>query len=516
MASAETEYKLRRRKIWAGGGLAAVLLFAGGAYFFDTRIEDDLETRVPAALADQGFDGAKAKFSGQDGTLSCTTPFSDPPAAEEVARGVRGVNKIKLDASCRANAPAATQPTEATTTTAAEPSVDYNTVGEALSGNPEYSSFSDRVSESTLVADINDASAGPYTLFAPSGEAMEAVPDDQLAVLDSQPDLQDQVLGYHVVEGSIGLDQLTDGAELKTVNGDVLTVSGDGENAKVAGASIIGGPITTNNGLVYTIDTMLLPDGINLTPADTGSVAGTLADGTITLDGVIASEAERATLVDAATAKVGADKVTDNLVVDAVAGIDAATAADVATLIDGMADHLVAGEAGYADGALYVRGQYPSEEDNAAMTQIAAGVEATATLEAAPAEPAPDDTPKPEDLEALLNAYLAENPILFEPNSAELSPESAAVIDRVAADLVKQGNLNIVVEGHTDSDGEAERNKTLSEERAAVVASELIARGVPAENITSVGYGEEQPIVVDGVEDKAASRRVMFQLTAAS
>jgi len=69
----------------------------------------------------------------------------------------------------------------------------------------------------------------------------------------------------------------------------------------------------------------------------------------------------------------------------------------------------------------------------------------------------------------------------------------------------------VEVQGHTDSEGDAGRNLTLSEQRAKAVADAMIALGVPSANITSKGFGETDLITDDnGVEIPEKSRRVVF------
>ncbi len=118
------------------------------------------------------------------------------------------------------------------------------------------------------------------------------------------------------------------------------------------------------------------------------------------------------------------------------------------------------------------------------------------------------------DLEAELNAFVAENPILFEPSSGVLSPSALPVIDRVANDALRFGGISVTVEGHTDSDGVAIENLQLSQNRAEAVRVALIERGLAPDAVAAVGFGSERPIVVDGVEDKASSRRVEFRVVA--
>jgi len=69
-------------------------------------------------------------------------------------------------------------------------------------------------------------------------------------------------------------------------------------------------------------------------------------------------------------------------------------------------------------------------------------------------------------------------------------------------------NFKFVVSGHTDTTGSAEKNKQLSAERAAVMVKQLVAQGVPAGDIESVGMGSEHPLVKpDDTEKKRAKNR---------
>ncbi|MFL5414533.1 MAG: OmpA family protein [Myxococcales bacterium] len=70
-------------------------------------------------------------------------------------------------------------------------------------------------------------------------------------------------------------------------------------------------------------------------------------------------------------------------------------------------------------------------------------------------------------------------------------------------------NFKFEVSGHTDSSGNASHNKELSEKRAAVIAKELQARGVPQNDIVAVGKGSQQPVVKpdDTAAKKAKNRR---------
>ncbi|MGH6905858.1 MAG: OmpA family protein [Geminicoccaceae bacterium] len=91
----------------------------------------------------------------------------------------------------------------------------------------------------------------------------------------------------------------------------------------------------------------------------------------------------------------------------------------------------------------------------------------------------------------------------------KLEAASVQVVDEAAAAYQQTGIAQIVVTGHTDTVGSAAYNLALSERRAAMVADELIRRGVPATDIVTVGRGEEDLLVptADGVNEPR-NRRV--------
>lgn len=124
------------------------------------------------------------------------------------------------------------------------------------------------------------------------------------------------------------------------------------------------------------------------------------------------------------------------------------------------------------------------------------------------------DVADAEALEAELNEFVFFNPILFEPGSADIAAASQPVIDQIAVLAGQLSGISIEVQGHTDTDGNPDRNQTLSENRASSVRDALIAAGLDADGLTSNGFGGTRTIVdAAGVEDKAASRRVDFVVT---
>ena len=84
--------------------------------------------------------------------------------------------------------------------------------------------------------------------------------------------------------------------------------------------------------------------------------------------------------------------------------------------------------------------------------------------------------------------------ILFDVNEATLKQEARVVIAKLAGILLIMGDLNLRIEGHTDSTGAPSYNMTLSEKRAASVFDFLHQEGIDGQRMKSVGYGMDKPI----------------------
>lgn len=103
------------------------------------------------------------------------------------------------------------------------------------------------------------------------------------------------------------------------------------------------------------------------------------------------------------------------------------------------------------------------------------------------------------------------NGIKFDSGKATLKPESMGVVNEIAKMMQQYPDIKLSVEGHTDSDGDNEFNKKLSEERANTVMNTLKEMGIAADRLSSKGFGEEVPVADNTTpEGKANNRRVEF------
>jgi outer membrane protein OmpA-like peptidoglycan-associated protein len=121
------------------------------------------------------------------------------------------------------------------------------------------------------------------------------------------------------------------------------------------------------------------------------------------------------------------------------------------------------------------------------------------------------------ELNDRLLAEARKNQCSFKTDSDELEPGCDAKAKKLALTMIdvkkKLTGLGISafkfeVSGHTDSRGAADHNKQLSAKRAAAIVKQLAANGVPSDEIISVGYGSERPLVKpDNTPAKQAKNR---------
>jgi outer membrane protein OmpA-like peptidoglycan-associated protein len=119
------------------------------------------------------------------------------------------------------------------------------------------------------------------------------------------------------------------------------------------------------------------------------------------------------------------------------------------------------------------------------------------------------------DADALQEQLDALGRITFRKGSNTLTPAGREVVRRAAAVLREERDLHVRLEGYTDDDGTTLVNRGLSYARARTVRLTLQHLGVPAERLSSVGYGERRPVVPNTTpSNRMLNRRVEFRVIA--
>ncbi|ULQ57040.1 OmpA family protein [Flavihumibacter rivuli] len=105
--------------------------------------------------------------------------------------------------------------------------------------------------------------------------------------------------------------------------------------------------------------------------------------------------------------------------------------------------------------------------------------------------------------------------VQFVTGSAALTAAAKKELDKAARILNEEyPQLKVEIGGHTDNTGKAELNQTLSQKRAEAVKAYLVKKGVVADRLNAVGYGQDQPVADNAnAAGRAQNRRVEFKVS---
>ena len=128
-------------------------------------------------------------------------------------------------------------------------------VATAASNNPLLKTLVAAVTAADLVDTLN--SAEDITVFAPTDEAFAKIPEKDLNALLKDKKALTAVLTHHVVPGRLTPEDVA--GEHETLNKDMITVEGSGEEFTAEGANVVCGNVQVANANVYLIDSVMMP-----------------------------------------------------------------------------------------------------------------------------------------------------------------------------------------------------------------------------------------------------------------
>lgn len=148
-----------------------------------------------------------------------------------------------------------------------------------LQGSGDFTVLVKALNATNLTATLKAAPG--LTLFAPTDQAFNALPKDQLAALMAPANLPllQKVLIYHLVNASVDSSKIK-GAKgpVASVESGPLIVDGSGPVLKVNDANIIQSDVRATNGIIQVVDKVLIPPGVTL-PTASAAAAATPAGG---------------------------------------------------------------------------------------------------------------------------------------------------------------------------------------------------------------------------------------------
>ena len=264
---------------------------------------------------------------------------------------------------------------------------------------------------------------------------------------------------------------------------------------------------TTSTAAATTVATTVAPAPVSV------DVTADAAAKSVTLTGFVATDAAKASIVNAAVAAFGQANVIDQLTVKAgtpAAGVDGAVN-QLATVIGAFGTKVDKGTAHLSDTKLTITGTgFTSQAATDANALIDAAKAAGVTVNGTIAAPAVPDSAT---LQARLRDLLGRSGINFASGSPDITAESQGILDTAAQSILLVPGVNLQVAGHTDNVGSASSNQTLSQQRADAVRQYLVGKGVPAGQLTAAGFGASQPIAAnDAPEGRAQNRRIEFNV----
>jgi outer membrane protein OmpA-like peptidoglycan-associated protein len=234
-------------------------------------------------------------------------------------------------------------------------------------------------------------------------------------------------------------------------------------------------------------------------------------------------EADLTVRAESALATAGLDGVTVEVTgrdadVTAPTDAEALTASDVVSGVEGVRTAAAFGPDGPASADAGGTGTDTAEDAGSGGDDVAAS--ASPSPSPSPSDDAdgqeaegdePVRNPTREEREKAQDDLVEIPNITFVTDSARLTKDSRKVVREAAEVLGEHPEVEVRIEGHTDSRGTRSDNRRLSERRADVVLDRLVELGVEKDRLTAKGYGESDPLVVPRTfADLEKNRRVEF------
>jgi uncharacterized surface protein with fasciclin (FAS1) repeats len=176
------------------------------------------------------------------------------------------ISGIVLSTACGSNS--TTENTSNTTSTETPAQTGQSGVQDDVSnpnvvqvavGSKDHTTLVAAVKAGELVDALSNA--GPFTVFAPTNAAFDALPAGTVESLltPEKKDALIDILQYHVSVGVYKLENIQDGQSIGQVNGGNVIVTKKGEDYFVNGKAKILGTVIASNGIIYVIDQVLIP-----------------------------------------------------------------------------------------------------------------------------------------------------------------------------------------------------------------------------------------------------------------
>ena len=139
---------------------------------------------------------------------------------------------------------------------------DVGTIVEVAQGNPDFSTLVAAIT----AAGLGDALSGegPFTVFAPTNAAFEALPEGLLEklLLPENKEVLTKILTYHVVPSKVMAADVAAG-DVATLEGSTFAITTEG-GVKVNASNVTATDVAASNGVIHVIDAVLVPASVDV------------------------------------------------------------------------------------------------------------------------------------------------------------------------------------------------------------------------------------------------------------
>jgi uncharacterized surface protein with fasciclin (FAS1) repeats len=101
---------------------------------------------------------------------------------------------------------------------------------------------------------------GPFTLFAPTDDAFEKLPEGTIESLLKDKEALKAILLYHVVSGKVTSEKVVELDKAETINGKVINIRVKDDSVVINKSKVITADVMASNGVIHIIDTVLIPE----------------------------------------------------------------------------------------------------------------------------------------------------------------------------------------------------------------------------------------------------------------
>ncbi|MFA9489524.1 MULTISPECIES: OmpA family protein [unclassified Mannheimia] len=256
---------------------------------------------------------------------------------------------------------------------------------------------------------------------------------------------------------------------------------------------------TTPAAQVPATETVKVSDGL-------GNLAWEKTDKDLTVSGTVQNDGIKASILDAFKGLAAGLPLVDKLTVDATA--DKFSFNNFSGLAD-LFKEFPGVNGAFADKVLNLVGEVNSEDAKTSLVEKAKAL--LGSLFTVNADKVNVNEPEAEVL-ADMSLSKLDLDIMFATASSEINPRYFRRLNALAQYFVENKRTG-EISGYTDNVGDAAANQQLSEQRAKSVRDYLIKQGVPAESLTAVGYGQDNPVADNSTEEgRKRNRRIEFNV----